>query len=247
MCRDSTTKCLIALGGNTGPVEQNFVLALDKLADADCHVVTRSRCYQSAPMGSDAGTTFVNAAALVETVLSPLELLDLLQEIENACGRIRSVHWGPRTLDLDLLFYGQQVLQSERLTVPHPGLWYRRFVLEPLVEIAPCWKHPVGGQTVEQLYERLLGRPLVIEVSGTEGLPTVPDRYPAGTVEIRPAVVEQRKSNAARNVFLRLHVKSQSAPASVARVSGCSGFEMTAESDGVGKVIDAVLVAALGH
>jgi 7,8-dihydro-6-hydroxymethylpterin-pyrophosphokinase len=61
MCRDSTTKCLIALGGNTGPVEQNFVLALEKLADADCRIVTRSRCYQSVPMGSDAGTTFVNA------------------------------------------------------------------------------------------------------------------------------------------------------------------------------------------
>jgi hypothetical protein len=148
---------------------------------------------------------------------------------------------------LDLLFYGQQVLQSERLTVPHPGLWYRRFVLEPLVEIAPSWKHPVGGQTVEQLYERLVERPLVIEVSGTEVLPTVPDRYPAGTVEIWAAVVEQRESAAAQNVFFRMHVKSQNEPAPVARVSEFSGFEMAAESDSVGEVIDTILVAALGH
>lgn len=247
MCTDSTTKCLIALGGNTGPVEQNFVLALDQLADADCRVVTRSRCYQSVPMGADAGKTFVNAAALVETELSPLKLLELLQKIENDCGRVRFVHWGPRTLDLDLLFYGQQILQSERLTVPHPGLWYRRFVLEPLAEIAPDWKHPVSGQTVEQLYERLVERPLVIEVSGTDVLPTIPDRYPFGTVEIWPAVIEQRELPAAQDVFCRLHVKSQNKPASLARISECSRFEMAAESDTVGEVMDTILVAALGY
>jgi 2-amino-4-hydroxy-6-hydroxymethyldihydropteridine diphosphokinase len=247
MCTDSTTKCLIALGGNIGPVEQNFVLALDKLADAECRIVTRSRYYQSVPMGSDAGKTFVNAAALVQTNLSPLELLELLQKIEKECGRVRSVHWGPRTLDLDLLFYGQQILQSERLTVPHLGLWYRRFVLKPLLEIAPSWKHPVAGHTVKQLYQRLVELPLIIEVSGTEVLPTIPDRYPVGTVEIWPAVVEHRKSTAAQDVFCRLHVKPENEPASVARVSEFRRFEMAAESDTVDEVIDAILVAALGH
>jgi len=242
-----TTQCLIALGGNTGPVEQNFILALDKLAAADCRVLARSRCHQSAPMGSDAGTTFVNAAALVETDLSPLELLELLQKIENDCGRVRSVHWGPRTLDLDLLFYGQQVLQSKRLTVPHPGLWYRRFVLEPLVEIAPTWNHPVSGQTVGQLYARLVDWPLVIEVSGMASLPIVPARYSPGTVEIQPAAVEQGQAPVAQNVFFRMHVNQQSEQASAARIPGFSGFEMTADPDEVGGVIDAILVAALGH
>jgi len=247
MCTGSTTECLIALGGNTGPVEQNFVLALDKLVDADCRVVTRSQCYQSVPMGADAGKTFVNAAALVETDLSPLPLLELLQKIENDCGRVRFVHWGPRTLDLDLLFYGQQIVQSHRLTVPHPGLWYRRFVLEPLTEIAPTWKHPVSGQTVEQLYERLMERPLIIEVSGTDALPTIPDRYPFGTVEIWPAAIEQRELPAAQNVFCRLHIKSENVPASPVRVSEYNRFEMAADSETVGELIDTILVAALGY
>src|SRR5262245_21273994 len=122
--------CLIALGGNLGAVERSFEGALQRLADAPrCALVAASRLHRTAAVGTDAGPEFLNAAAEVATELAPLELLDLLQSIERDFGRIRGTHWGPRTLDLDLLFYGSEIIDLPRLVVPHPAVWHRRFVL----------------------------------------------------------------------------------------------------------------------
>ena len=97
-----------------------------------------SSLYRSAPMGPAGQPDYVNAVMAIDTVLEPLALLDQLQAIEHAAGRVRAgERWGPRTLDLDLLLWGDAIIRSDRLTVPHPGLALREFVLYPLQEIAP--------------------------------------------------------------------------------------------------------------
>lgn len=128
----------LAMGGNLGDVAATLTAAEAQLA-AHPHIRLKacSRRYRTAPVGADAGTAFLNSAVEIETDLEPLALLDYVQIIENRLGRVRTVHWGPRTLDIDLLFAEPAcVMNSPRLTLPHPHLWYRRFVLVPLCEIA---------------------------------------------------------------------------------------------------------------
>jgi 2-amino-4-hydroxy-6-hydroxymethyldihydropteridine diphosphokinase len=157
----------IALGGNLGAVEDTFRSALDELDDAPGVRVTRvSSFHRTLPMGTSSGDAYLNAAAELSVELSPLELLDLLQSLEARHGRIRESHWGPRTLDLDLLLYEQEVLRHPRLLLPHPGCWYRRFVLDPLNEIAPNVLHPVKKVTIHELQSRLLPRPLRVGLAG---------------------------------------------------------------------------------
>jgi 2-amino-4-hydroxy-6-hydroxymethyldihydropteridine diphosphokinase len=129
-------------------------------------VVAFSCFHETAAVGDQAGSRFLNAAAELETDLAPLELLDRLQAIELELGRARETRWGPRTLDLDLVFYGSQIIESPRLVVPHPAAWYRRFVLDPLTEIAPRFVHPVKLIEVAALRDRLLARPLRVSLAG---------------------------------------------------------------------------------
>ena len=128
----------LAMGGNLGDVAATLTAAEARLAaHPQMELVNCSRRYRTAPVGADAGTAFLNSAVEIVTDLEPLALLDHVQGIENGLGRVRTIHWGPRTLDIDLLFSIPAVVQSTpRLTLPHPHLWYRRFVLEPLSEIA---------------------------------------------------------------------------------------------------------------
>lgn len=160
------TTCLIGLGGNLGNVPQTIVGALQALQRIpDVRVERWSSFYQTPPVGASAGGEFTNAAAQLETTLSARELLDRLLAVENEFGRERNIPWGPRTLDLDLLFYGDQVIDDPPvLHVPHSGCWYRRFVLDPLSELAPTFVHPEKQQTIAALRERLLVRPLRIDV-----------------------------------------------------------------------------------
>ncbi|MDA0283694.1 MAG: 2-amino-4-hydroxy-6-hydroxymethyldihydropteridine diphosphokinase, partial [Planctomycetota bacterium] len=111
--------------------------------------------YRSAAMGACAGSEFLNSAWVLETTLEPIRLLDLLQEVENEFGRSRDVRWGPRTLDLDLIFYDHEVVSSPRLIVPHSHCWYRRFVLTPIEDLRPDWLHPELGLTIRDLCKRL--------------------------------------------------------------------------------------------
>jgi len=160
-------RCYISLGANLGDVVATFDRSLERLADSPgMEIVAVSRYHQTAPIGDQAGAEFLNAAAAIETSLSPEALLDRLQSIESELGRARTIRWGPRTLDLDLVFYGSRIIESPRLTVPHPAAWYRRFVLAPLVEIAPHVVHPERLADVQTLQDRLLVRPLPIELAG---------------------------------------------------------------------------------
>ena len=161
------SRCWIALGGNLGSVADTFQQAVSWLNSRDDITVVRmSSLYTTSPVGAVAGSEFLNAAAELQTTLPPSELLSTLQLLETQLGRVRSVHWGPRTLDLDLLLFDQQMLTSPTLTIPHPHLWYRRFVLDPLAEIAPEAIHCRHGLTIDQLRERLLSRPLKCALLG---------------------------------------------------------------------------------
>ncbi len=143
--------CAIALGGNLGDVATTFDHALAALdRTPGIRVTARSRWYRNPPMGPPQ-PDFLNGCALLAVSLEPVDLLDRLQELEQAAGRIRTVHWGPRTLDLDLLLYGDRAIDTPRLQVPHPGLRDRAFFLVPLVEIAPDWIDPPTGQTIRQI------------------------------------------------------------------------------------------------
>jgi len=117
-----------------------------------------SSLYETAPLEMVAQEWFINLVASVRTTLSPEELLQACQEVEQFLGRKRSVHFGPRTIDLDVLFYADRIIHEADLTIPHPRAHERRFVLEPLAEIAPEFEHPEFKKTVSQLLEKV--RPL---------------------------------------------------------------------------------------
>ncbi len=151
----------IALGSNLpspwGGREQNLTLAIEKVG-ALGKVTGVSDFFNTAPVLYSAQPRFLNAALLLTTPLRPKPLLHALLAIELALGRDRSesaIPKGPRTLDLDLLWFDDLVLALPELTLPHPGLQERRFVLEPLAQIAPHWLHPVLGKTASQLLESL--------------------------------------------------------------------------------------------
>jgi len=126
----------IGLGSNLDDPEVQIKIALQQLADAG-RLLQASSLYRSPPMGPQDQPDYINAVARLRTTLSADKLLTVLQAIEQQHARVRGRHWGPRTLDLDLLLYDQERIDSARLTVPHPGLSRRSFVLYPLAEIAP--------------------------------------------------------------------------------------------------------------
>jgi len=135
----------IGLGSNLAEPLLQLQRALTALAELpQTSLLASSSFYRSAPMGPQDQPDFVNAVAALATMLSAEDLLDRLQAIETAQGRVRSRHWGPRTLDLDLLLYGDTCLQGPRLTLPHARLAERNFVLYPLAELAPDLILPDG-------------------------------------------------------------------------------------------------------
>jgi 2-amino-4-hydroxy-6-hydroxymethyldihydropteridine diphosphokinase len=141
----------IALGSNLGESRSTLDEALKALdRNEGVRVVRRSSWYRSAPIGP-VQPDYVNGCALLEVALAPEALLDVLQATENLFGRVRAERWGPRTLDLDLILYGQQRIATERLEVPHPRMAERAFVLLPLAEIAAEWIDPVSGRPVGEL------------------------------------------------------------------------------------------------
>ncbi|MCL1074301.1 2-amino-4-hydroxy-6-hydroxymethyldihydropteridine diphosphokinase [Shewanella dokdonensis] len=135
----------VALGANLAEPKQQLDQATAALAElASGHSLRVSTYYRSAPMGDVPQPEYLNAVASFDTDLAPIALLDALQAIEVAQGRTREVRWGPRTLDLDLLLYGTQIIDLPRLQVPHYGMQQRAFVLIPLAELSPRLQLPCG-------------------------------------------------------------------------------------------------------
>lgn len=127
----------IGMGANLGNPIQTLTQVAAALQAISARPITLSRIYRSTPIGPAGQPDYANAVALIHTKQAPLDLLDQLQTIEQQFGRTRSIRWGARTLDLDLLLYGEQNIQNERLTVPHIKLLNRNFVLWPLAEVLP--------------------------------------------------------------------------------------------------------------
>ena len=143
----------IGLGSNLDNPELQLEMALAALDDIpDTSLVKYSSFYRSIPLGPSDQPDFINAVALLDTRLTARQLLSQSQLIENRQGRVRGgQRWGPRILDLDILLYGDQVIDEHELTVPHPGIRYRNFVLMPLLELAPDLEVPGLGRVDELL------------------------------------------------------------------------------------------------
>ncbi len=162
---------LIALGANLGDRRGNLQRAIALLDRPPAQrVVAHSRWFSTAPIGGPAGQAdFVNAAARVETSLSPLELLAVLREIEAELGRQRRERWAARCVDLDLLLFDDLILKTPELELPHPRMAFRRFVLEPAADVAADLLHPVIGWTIGQLLTHLNDAPNYLAITGLPG------------------------------------------------------------------------------
>ncbi len=149
----------IGLGSNMGDKWDNINDAVKKMSmDDDIKVIEVSTLIETRPYGYEEQDDFLNGAVHITTLYNPEELLMCLSEFENLAGRKREIHWGPRTLDLDILFYDDIILDTRELTIPHFDMINRDFVLKPLNEIAPWLRHPVLNKTVAQLYDELKNR-----------------------------------------------------------------------------------------
>ena len=146
----------IALGSNMGDKDAYLEFGVEELKKLpQIRIDQVSSFIRTEPYGYTDQDVFLNGACKVRTTFTPEELLDEMQRIELEAKRVRKIHWGPRTLDLDLLFYDQEIIATERLNVPHPDMANRDFVLKPMAELSPWWGHPVTHKTMAQMLAEL--------------------------------------------------------------------------------------------
>ena len=150
------SRSYIGIGSNLGNRHENCVHAIELLEERGVTVQKRSALYETEPWGVTDQPRFINMVVQIETTLEPEELLKLLKGIEQEIGRQDSFRWGPRLIDLDILFFNDLVLEEENLKIPHPFLHEREFVLRPLNEIAPDVIHPLFHKSIDELTRRLL-------------------------------------------------------------------------------------------
>jgi len=156
----------LSLGSNVGDREKNLRAAIAALSELGVKIKKVSSIYETEPVDLLEQPWFLNCVVEGETVVPPVELLKKLRELEKHMGSKKSVARGPRLIDLDILVYGQQTIDSPELQVPHPRMHLRRFVLIPLAEIAPGLKHPAWGGTAAELLAVLEDRSAVRKISG---------------------------------------------------------------------------------
>lgn len=148
------TETVLALGSNLGDRARNLDAAITKITDV-VSIRGRSRRYETAPQYVENQPAFLNMAIIGETELAALDLLETVKNIEDELGRVPSERFGPRLIDIDVIFYGDTIMDTPRLTLPHPRYSERAFVLQPILDICPGWPHPLTGKTAKQLIEAL--------------------------------------------------------------------------------------------
>lgn len=149
-------KAYIALGSNIPPRFNYLKQAIEAIHELDqVSVINQSAIYETEPVGYKDQNKFLNQVIEVNTRKTALELLELCQSIENRLGRKRSVRWGPRTIDLDILLYEQEIIEMDQLVIPHPRMTERAFVLIPLMELAPNLTLPIINKTVSEQLDSL--------------------------------------------------------------------------------------------
>jgi len=159
----------LGLGANLGDRARNIAWSLEVLEEEGLALRSLSRLYETEPWGVTEQPRFLNAACTMETDLAPHALLDLLKAVEARLGRVPSVRYGPRTIDLDILLYGDLRIATPRLVVPHPGMLERASVLVPLADIAHELRHPVTGLTIAEHLRQI--EPISGVALYTPGLP----------------------------------------------------------------------------
>jgi 2-amino-4-hydroxy-6-hydroxymethyldihydropteridine diphosphokinase len=153
----------ISMGSNLGDKIGNCRKAVNEIAGF-CEVIRVSSLYETEPVGKEDQPNFINCVSQIETNLSPHKLLKKLNSIEGKLGRVRHEKWGPRTIDLDIIFYGQLVIKDDDLVIPHPRAHLRRFVLEPICEIAYDFIHPGLDSSVLELLKLLEDNKGVVKI-----------------------------------------------------------------------------------
>ena len=148
-----TRKIYLSLGSNLHDREKNLLLAIKKINERCGKVIEVSSLYQTGPWGMQNQPEFLNQVIEIESSYSPHELLQKLLVIEKEMGRKPAPRWGPRVIDIDILFYDQKIISDDDLVVPHVGIPHRRFALLPLSEIAPRYIHPLLNKTIERMLE----------------------------------------------------------------------------------------------
>ena len=143
----------LSLGSNVGDRGENLRLAVERLVPAGVRVLRVSPVYETEPVDYANQRWFLNLVVEAETELFPMQLLARTGSIERDLGRVRTVEKGPRTIDIDILFYGRSVVKTERLEIPHPRVAERRFVLAPLADLAPDLRHPATHRSVREMLE----------------------------------------------------------------------------------------------
>ena len=162
-----THTAYIGIGSNLGTPTKNCIEAIEKIsALRSIKIISKSSFYQTAPIGNIKQDWFINSAIKIDTQLTPRELLSALLSIESEMGRIRKEKWGPRLIDLDLLFYDNLILNQKGITLPHPEIQKRKFVLIPLHEIAEDLIHPILKKTIKTLLKESPDDAVVKKLTG---------------------------------------------------------------------------------
>ncbi len=147
-------RAYLGIGSNMGDKKEYLMGAVDAFYDDEkCKVVSVSKFIETKPYGPVKQDDFLNGCIALDTLYTPMELLDRIHQIETSAGRVRDIHWGPRTLDIDILLYNDEVIDEKDLLIPHPQMHKRDFVLRPLSQIAKYAVHPIFKKTVQQMFE----------------------------------------------------------------------------------------------